>query len=62
VKVHQRRRIHLYNVGVWGDLLGKHVFSDASNKALENETKCRKSNWSLAWFQLYWLVYEYLCL
>ncbi len=51
--MHQRRRLHLYGVGVWGDLLGKHVFYNASNKALENETRCKKSSWSLAWFQLY---------
>ncbi len=51
--MHQRKNFHLYGAGVWGDLLGKHVFYNASNKALENETRCKKSSWSLAWFQLY---------
>jgi len=48
-KVHQRRCFHLYGVGIWGDLLGKHVFCNASNKAVENETKYKKSNWSSTW-------------
>jgi hypothetical protein len=37
--VHKKRRLHIYGAGVWGDLLGKHVLCNASNKALENETK-----------------------
>jgi hypothetical protein len=33
--VHQRKCLHLYSAGIWGDLIGKHVFNNASNKALE---------------------------
>jgi hypothetical protein len=44
--VHQRRCFHIYIVGIWGYLLGKHAFGNVSSKALENETQCRKSNWS----------------